>query len=434
MREKWGSQLGFVLAAVGSAVGLGNMWRFPYLTAEHGGAAFLLLYVAMVLLFGLPVLLAELTIGRGSGKSPLLALMHYGGSAWAPVGLFFVATGFLILSYYNVIAGWTARYAWQALIGFPGDLGAFFGRVSEGPSAAVWHIGFMGATAFVVMSGVRRGIERAVTVLMPLLFAFLILLAIYASLQNGAGAGYQFYLAADFSKLLSLDVVSAAMGQAFFSLSIGMGSILTYASYLSQDDKLPREAVLIALTDFGVAFVAGLAVFPLLFSLALQDQIAESTIGALFIALPGAFGAMGATGKVIGTLFFVGLAVAALTSTISMLEVVVATAIDRLGWSRRRAGLVSGTALALGGIPAALSTDLLGKLDELVGNTCLPLGGLLLSLFVGWRMQGAREEVARQTSSGGGAAWVGAWLFLLRIPVPLGLAFILGRQVLKLAS
>ena len=431
MREQWGSRLGFVLAAVGSAVGLGNMWRFPYLTAEHGGAAFLLLYIGMTLVFGMPVLLAELVVGRGAGKSPLLALVQLGGRAWGMLGIFYVMVGFLILAYYNVIAGWTARYAWQALLGFPADLSAFFGGVSQGTSAALWHFGFMIATATVVMAGVRRGIERAVTILMPLLFLMLIGLAGFAFLQDGAERGYDFYLAADFSKLLSLDVLTAAMGQAFFSLSIGMGSIVAYASYLSKNENLPRETVLIALTDFGVAFLAGLAIFPLLFSLALQDQISESTVGALFIALPGAFEAMGAAGRILGPLFFLGLSVAALTSTISMLEVVVSSAIDRLSWSRRRAGVICSVLVALGGVPAALSTEVLGQLDEFVGNTCLPLGGLLLALFVGWRMRNPGKEAAL---SARGGTWVGAWLFLLRVPVPLGLAFILGRQVLRLAS
>ncbi len=425
-REQWGSRQGFVLAAIGSAVGLGNMWRFSYLTAEYGGAAFLLLYFLMVALIGLPVMLAELAIGRGSKRSPMLALAHFGGRAWAPLGVFFVAVGFVILSYYNVIAGWTLRYALTALGGFPEDASAHFASVSEGTPAVLWHLVFMALTAVVVSRGVHGGIERAVSVLMPLLFLMLVGLAVYAFFLPGSGDGYRFYLQTDFTKILSFEVLNAAAGQAFFSLSLGMGAILTYASYLTARDHLPNESLIIAGADFGVAFLAGLVVFPLLFALGLSERIEGSTIGALFVVLPDAFAQMGAAGRVVGAVFFLALAVAALTSTISILEVVVATAMDLLGWPRLRAAALFGALLSLCGIPAALDIGVLGLLDTVAANYCLPFGAILLSLFVGWRMQ---EPIHEVSTGAEGVRWFKLWVWLLRVPVPAALAFILVMQI-----
>ena len=311
-RERWGSRTGFVLAAVGSAVGLGNMWRFSYLTAENGGAAFVLLYVAITLVIGLPVLLAELAIGRGSGRSPIRALVHYGGQGWGGLGLVFVTAGFLILAYYSVIAGWTLRYAFEAVAsGFGGDAAARFGEIQSGAGAIGWHVLFMGFTIAIVLGGVQRGIERVALVLMPTLFLVIVGIAIYAATIPGSGAGYSYYLSADFSQIRSFKVFSDAASQAFFSLSLGMGAMLTYASYLGDDHNLPGESLVIAFADFGVAFLAGLALFPLIFALGLSQAVGGSTLGALFITLPTTFASMGAAGTVVGVVFFLALAVAA---------------------------------------------------------------------------------------------------------------------------
>lgn len=429
-RESWRSRMGFLLAAVGSAVGLGNMWRFSYLTAEYGGAAFLLLYLVMVVAVGIPVMLAELTIGRGARKSPLLALAHFGGARWLPLGLFFVVVGFVILSYYNVIAGWAARYAFDALAsGMAPDAGARFVEVSQGWDAVGWHVLFMALTAGIVAFGIQGGIERSVRVLMPILFALLIGLAIYAATLPGSGDGYRFYLSPDPEKLLSLDVLNAAVGQAFFSLSLGMGAIMTYASYLTARDHLPNESLFIAGADFGVAFIAGLVVFPLLFALGLQAQIAEtqgSNVGALFIVLPGAFAGM-ELGRAVGIVFFAALGVAALTSTISVLEVLVATVVDRFEWSRPTAALAIGALLVATGVPAALDSDVLGTLDNLAANWGLPIGALFLSLFVGWVMNAPVSEVSQGAER---VRWFPIWIWLLRIPVPAALAFLLAMQAL----
>jgi NSS family neurotransmitter:Na+ symporter len=422
-REHWSSRTGFLLAAVGSAVGLGNMWRFSYLTAENGGAAFVILYLGVTLLVGLPVLLAELTVGRGAQRSPIRALAHYGGARWRPLGFVFVAAGFLILSYYAVIAGWTLRYAGIALVGgFDAKIATRFEDISTGWDAFGFHVVFMAATVFIVAGGVKAGIERTAMLLMPALLVIVCGLALYARTLSGADVGYSYYLDADFSKLMSLDVLKDAAGQAFFSLSLGMGAMLTFASYLDRDHHLPNESVIIAGADVAIAFIAGLVVFPLIFALGLSDQVGGSTVGALFITLPQAFAEMGDVGRVVGFLFFATLIVGALTSAISLLEVVVASAIDGLGWSRQRAAIGMGVAITLLGIPSAWSTDVLGVVDGIANNLFLLGGGLALSLFVGWVMPDPVREVRVGAD---GVRWFFLWRTLLRFAVPLVLAFVL---------
>ncbi|MGH0037239.1 MAG: sodium-dependent transporter [Myxococcota bacterium] len=422
-REHWNSRTGFVLAAVGSAVGLGNMWRFSYMASENGGAAFVVLYLVLTLVVGLPVMLAELTIGRGSGKSPTQALAHFGGAAWRPLGWLFVAAGFLILAYYSVIAGWTLRYAFDGIVsGFAADAGEYFGSVSKGPAAVAWHLAFMLLVIGVVGRGVKGGIERMATVLMPALFLVVAGLAVYAFTLPNGGEGYTNYLYPDFSEIWEPTVWAEAAGQAFFSLSLGMGAILTFASYLDDEAHLPNESLVIAGADFGVAFVAGLVVFPVIFAFGLESAVGESTVGSLFITLPTAFHDMGTPGRAIGFLFFGALVVGAVTSAISLLEVVTATAIDNLGWSRSRATWVMGAVIALLGIPAALDTRILGVMDQVAGQVFLVLGGLVLAVFVGWFMRDPVGEVSRGAE---GVRWFALWRGLLRFVVPLLLAFVL---------
>ena len=429
-RESWSRGFGFTLAAVGSAVGLGNMWRFSYMAAENGGAAFVVLYVVMTLLVGLPVMLAEFTIGRGSGRSPIEALAHYGGPMWRPLGFLFVATGFIILSYYGVIAGWAVRYAVEGVVsGFPGDAEVAFGEISKGWDAVVWHLGFMGLTVVVVSGGIRSGIERAAVIFMPILGVLVVGLAIYAATLDGAQGGYAYYFSTDFSEILNLRVAAEAASQAFFSLSLGMGAMLTYASYLSRDHDIGQEAGLIAISDFGVALVVGLVVFPLLFALGLEAQVTggeTGTVGALFVVMPQAFSEMGAAGTVVGAVFMLALAVAAVTSAISLLEVVVSSAVDGLGIERRTAAWVGGGAIAVLGIPSALDTDLLAFVDAVGGGLFLVVGGLFLSIFVGWRLPAAASEAGGRLQP-----ILGGWVFLLRWIVPsilLGVTYVLGLK------
>jgi len=384
-REAFGSRAGFILAAAGSAVGLGNMWRFSYQASEGGGAAFVLLYVVMTLLLGIPLMLAEFGLGRRAQLAPIGALRKLAGPAWARIGYVFVAVGFLILSYYSVIAGWTVRYAIESILyGFPGDAGAHFGKVASGPTAVAYHLGFMAATVVIVMAGIKSGIERVSLVLMPTLFFIVVGLAAWAFTLAGADAGYAVYLQPDLDALMNPSVWRAAAAQAFFSLSLGMGAMLTFASYLSPDQDLPESATIVAFTDFGVAFVSGLVVFPVIFSLGLQGAVSESTVGALFIALPGAFDAMGIVGHVVGLFFFIALAVGAITSAIALLEVVTSSVIDELKLSRRKAALGTATVIALLGILPAMNLDLLGLMDKIAGELLLVAGVLLISILAGW--------------------------------------------------
>lgn len=425
-REAFGTKAGFILAAVGSAVGLGNMWRFSYQASEGGGAAFVLLYILMTLFLGIPLLLAELSIGRRGKLAPIGALRSLGGQGWSKMGYLFVGAGLLILAYYSVIAGWTVRYAFEsAITGFPGSPGEHFGQVASGGSAVALHLAFMAVTILVVMGGVKGGIERASLILMPLLFLIIVGLAAWAATLPGAGEGYAVYLMPDLAEMRNPDIIRAAAAQAFFSLSLGMGAMLTFASYLKDDQNLPGEATVISFADFGVAFVAGLVVFPVIFSLGLQGQVSESTVGALFIALPGAFEAMGATGHIVGVFFFTALAVGALTSAISLLEVVTSSVMDEFRMSRKSAALGAGVVIALLGILPALDTDILGLMDKVAGELFLVIGTLGIALFAGWVMKDqARDELA-QGASPFWAAQVPRILGVLRYFVPPVVAVVL---------
>ncbi len=429
-RELFGTKWGFVLAAVGSAVGLGNMWRFSYVAAEGGGAAFVILYIAMVALLGIPLMLCELVVGRKTHLSPIGALRTLGGKRWAVLGMLFVLVGFLILSYYSVIAGWTLRFAVEsALTGFPGEPGAHFTEIASGRGAVMWHLLFMALTISIVMVGVQKGIERAAMILMPTLFLIVLGLAAWATTLPGAGAGYAFYLQPDLGQLLDPGVISQAVAQAFFSLSLGMGAMLTFASYLSKDTDLNQESVTISFADFLVAFTSGLVVFPVMFALGLQDAVTESTVGALFIALPGAFEAMGGVGRIVGVLFFVALAVGAITSAISLLEVVTSSIIDEFGISRRNAAVGMGILIAMFGLLSANSLDILGLVDQFAGELFLAVGALGMSIFVGWFMKDPITELARGAAPGFQAV-IPTALVLVRYVLPPVIAVVVWFQIL----
>ena len=418
VRELWGSRIGFILAAVGSAVGLGNMWRFPYRTAEHGGAAFLLFYVVITFLVGIPLIIAEFGMGRATRQSPIGALAAMGGKAWRPLGYFFVLTGFLILSYYAVIAGWVTRYAIEAILTpWPADAAQYFSEVSSGVQPVLYHLGFMALTIFVVSGGVKGGIERLNLIGMPAIFLIVIGLVLWAMSLPGASEGYSFYLTPSMHELLSLDTLAAAASQAFFSLSLGMGAMLTFASYLPKDSNLPREGLVIAASDFTVAFLAGLVVFPVIFALGLQQAVSESTVGALFISLPGAFTAMGGTGRLVGILFFVALFFGAITSAVSLLEVVTSSVIDRTGMSRRKAALLMGGIIAALGVLPALDINVLGAMDAIASEVFLPLGGLAIAILSGWLLRGRYVEFF-EGASPFVRSIINGWLWTVRIVVP----------------
>ena len=397
-RELFKTRAGFILAAVGSAVGLGNMWRFPYVAAEGGGAAFVFLYIILTLCIGIPLMLSEFSVGRGAKLSPIGALRKLGGGGWSLLGFMYVITGFIILAYYSVIAGWVVRYGVDGILsGFPADPAAQFETVTTGMSPIWYHLAVMGTTIFIVSMGVRKGIERAALILMPVLFGILILLAIWALTLDGAMEGYAFYLRPSFSELMDPKTLSQAAGQAFYSLSLGMGCMLTFSSYLSDDVNLNREGTTIAFSDFGVAFIAGLVVFPVIFALGMQNEVSESTVGALFIALPGAFVAMGVIGRIVGILFFLALIVGAVTSAVSLLEVVTASVIDEFKLPRKPACIAGGVLIALMGLLPASSLSILSVIDRL-SEALLALGAFFMAIFVGWVAVGAADELKKGAS------------------------------------
>jgi NSS family neurotransmitter:Na+ symporter len=416
-REYFKTRVGFILAAVGSAVGLGNMWRFPYVAAEGGGAAFVFLYILLTLAVGIPLMLSEFSVGRGSRLSPIGALRKLGGGGWSLLGYMYVITGFIILAYYSVIAGWVVRYALEGILGgFPANPAEHFNDITSGLSPVWFHLAVMGTTVLIVSMGVQKGIERAALVLMPTLFAILIFLAIWAFTLDGALEGYAFYLQPSLSDLLDPRVLSQAAGQAFYSLSLGMGCMLTFSSYLSDDTNLNREAVTISFSDFGVAFVAGLVVFPVIFALGMQNDVSESTVGALFIALPGAFVEMGSVGRAVGILFFIALIVGAVTSAVSLLEVVTSSVIDEFKLPRKPASVAGGVLIALLGLLPASSLSFLSVVDRLA-EAMLALGAFFMAIFVGWVAVGAADEL-RKGASDRSKTFVPAIMAAIRFVLP----------------
>ncbi len=397
-RERFGSRLGFVLAAAGSAIGLGNIWRFPYQAADGGGAAFVLLYLFMTALIGVPMMAAEFIVGRRTGRSPVGALRTLGGRRWIPLGVLYVVTPLVILSYFSIVSGWTLNYALDAIRGFSTTPGERYAAISAGLPAIKNHLVLMVVTTVVVMAGVRKGIERAALVLMPTLAVLLVGLAVWAAARPGASPGYLFYLKPSLAELLDPTVVKQAATQAFLSLSVGMGVMVTYSSYLSKQEDIGREAVVISFSDFSVAFIGGLVVFPVIFALGLSDDVRGATMGALFISLPGAFAEMGTLGRAIGFVFFSALVVAGLTSSFSLLEVGVASIMDELGMGRKVAGLTAGL-LATGlGILPAMSLGILGGLDKIVGELFVVGGVLGMALLVGWKVHDPLAELVEGAS------------------------------------
>ena len=368
---------------------MGNLWGFAYRASQGGGGAFLLLYLLIVLVVCLPVLVAEMVLGRSTGNSPLLAPVTAAGRLWQPMGWLFVLAASGILAFYAVLMGWTGATLVQTLsLGLPSDIAqaeAFFAGLSGGRAALIGQLLSLVATAVVVAAGVRGGIERLSRWGLPLLFVLLIGLAVWASGLDGAVEGYRtFLLRWDSAELTNLTTIRNAFTQAFFSIGTGIGCILAYAAYLDRKAHLPREAVAVVGMDTAVGVLAGMVTFPVVISFGLQEVVSGSTLGTIFIALPTGLSSLGSAGQLVAVLFF-GLAlIAALTSSVSLLEVPVSCLIDRLGWSRARAVWVSTALIFVAGLPAATSLDVLGWMDSVFGGLLLILGGLLLALLLGW--------------------------------------------------
>ncbi len=426
VREHWRSGVGFVLAAAGSAVGLGNLWGFAYRSSQGGGAAFLLLYVVIVLVVCLPVLVAEMVLGRSTGQSPLMAPVQAAGSAWRPMGWLFVVASCGILAFYAVLMGWTAHTLFHALfVGLPADMAAaesFFASVSRGNSAVLGQGISLVLTAAVVAAGVQGGIERLSRWALPLLFLLLIGLAIWATTLSGAVGGYQtFLLSWDPAQLVNPTTIRNAFTQAFFSIGAGIGCILAYAAYLDRSNRLPQEAIAVVGLDTAVGLLAGMITFPLVVSFGLQDTISASTVGALFLAIPTGLASLGDTGRLVAVLFFSLAYLAAITSSVSLLEVPVASLMDRLGCSRRRAAWLMALLIFVVGLPAAVSIPVLEVMDSVFGGVLLILGGFLLALLLGWVVPKRFRDDLQE--SGTSRRLIRLMLFFLRWVSPPVVAF-----------
>jgi len=435
-REHWGSRLGFIMASAGSAVGLGNIWKFPYMAGANGGGAFLIIYLGCVLFFGLSLVMAELAIGRATQRNPVGAFRTLAGRGWSVVGALGVATAFVILAVYVVVAGWTLAYVvLMANDTFAGvdveqsrQVFSSFTSSTFMPllCAAVFTVGMV----TVVIGGVAGGIERVAKWLMPLLFVLLIVLALRSITLPGAGAGIDFYLWPDWSKV-GPDTWGGAISQAFFSLSLGMGAMITYGSYMSREQNLPRDATLVVGLDTTVALLAGLVILPAVFATGFQP---DEGPGLTFLTLPAVFATMPA-GSLFGMAFFVLLAIAALTSAVSLLEVVVSYFVDEKSLSRIKASLLCGLIVFALGMPASLSQgvwsdytiagkNFLDAADFISTAVMMPVGGLMMALFTGWVL-GPRAVSAIQSYSGQPMPLAGLWLFILRYVAPLGIGWIL---------
>jgi NSS family neurotransmitter:Na+ symporter len=409
---EWSSRFAYILAATGSAVGLGNIWKFPYITGENGGGAFVLVYLACVVAIGIPIMIAETMMGRRGRQSPINTLATLSTEAkanknWHYLGWMGVTAGILILSYYSVIAGWASAYVFKAFFGGfsadPLEVKASFDEFIASPVKLVfWHTLFMTATMSVVMRGVKSGLEKAVQLLMPTLLVLLLLLVAYAMTTGEYYfQGLSFLFSPDFSEING-DAVLTAMGHAFFTLGLGMGAIMVYGSYLPSDVSIAKTSLYIAGADTIVALLAGIAIFPLVFANGLEPG---SGPGLIFQTLPIAFGSM-TGGWLFGILFFVLLVFAALTSSISLIEPAVAWLVENKGYTRVKASVVSGTATWLLGVSVALSFNvwsdftifdktIFNFLDYLTANLMLPIGGFCIAVFATWimREKHVREEL-----------------------------------------
>jgi len=410
-RGNFSSRLGFIMAAAGSAVGLGNIWKFPYEAGQNGGAAFLLVYVLLTFLLCYPIMVGEIAIGRKAGSDAYGSYNKLGGKNWGLLGLYGILCGIMILSFYNVVAGWAFGYFIEISFGNllnHDDYGSFFRLyVLDFWDNLIFSACFMVITAFIVLKGVQRGIEAASKIMMPTLFAILIALIVYSLTLPNAAAGISFYLLPDFSKI-NFQTIYSAMGQAFFSLSLGMGALITYGSYVNKNQNVLGSAATITVMDMSVAFLSGLLIFPLVFS---QGQSPEEGPALVFVVLPGIFDAMGPIlGRVVGGGFFLLLCFAALTSTISLLEVPVAYFVDQKKWSRKRTTWLLAGVIFILGLPSMLSqgaVDMFTSLSfyqgksaldfvsEVFSDISLPLGGCLMTIFIvtRWSTQNMSEEL-----------------------------------------
>ena len=439
-RGNWQSQFGFIAAAAGSAVGLGNIWKFPYMAGQYGGGAFVFVYLIFLVLIGVPVLNSELLLGRTAQKNAVGTFKTLApGTPWQIVGWMGVLTGFIILSYYSVVGGWVLSYVFKggSYMAAGAETGAIFGgTVGSVIPPIIWHAIFMGITILIVVAGVEKGIERYSKVLMPALVAILIILIARSVTLEGSGAGLSYYLKPDFSKL-SAEGILAALGQVFFTLSLGMGCMITYGSYVSKKDNIPSNSYWIAGMDTLIALMAGLAILPAVFAFGFEPTAGP---GLTFVTLPAVFNAMGPMGLFFGTLFFILLGIAGITSSISLLEVVSAYFIDEAKWNRKKAAVTMGIVMFVLGIPSSLSLGpwanfhIIGErgvfdsLDYLASNILLPLGGILVALFIGWYW--GTDKALEEGNVGATGVKLGSfYAFMIKYIIPVAIFIVFLRSI-----
>jgi len=442
---QWSSRLAFILAATGSAVGLGNIWKFPYIAGENGGGAFVLVYLVCIGVIGIPIMMAEVMLGRRGRQSPIntmetLAREEQASHYWKWLGGAGVIAGFLILSYYSVIAGWALAYVFRTGSGLFTGLTAdgvqsiFNNLVSQPERLLAWHTIFMVMTMFVVARGVSSGLEKAVRLLMPALFVLLFVLVGYAWNSGAFHQAAQFLFQPDFSRITANGVL-IAMGHAFFTLSLGMGAIMVYGSYLPDDASIAKTSIAVSVMDTVVAILAGLAIFPIVFANGLEPGAGP---GLIFQTLPIAFGHMDG-GAFFGMLFFILLVFAAWTSAISLIEPAVAWLVENHGMTRIYASVAAGLATWLCGlltvfsfniwsefkllsaVPGFSDKTLFDLLDYLTANVMLPLGGLLIAIFAAWKM--SRESSVDELAMGE-RFFYPVWRFLVRYITPVAVTIV----------
>lgn len=442
----WSSKTSFLMATIGIAVGLGNIWRFPYVVGTNGGGAFVLVYIITLLCFAAPIMIAELILGRQGKQDPLgsmRALVKQNGAnkAWHAIGWLSLLIPFVALSYYSVVAGWTVDYTVQSLVGTFNDIDSegsksYFQSLAGSASKSIFLLlVFIAFSAFIISRGLKDGLERSVKFLMPLLFVILVFLVIYAAIAGDFARGFSYLFSPDLSKITA-DVVLAAMGQAFFSLGVGAGSVMAYGGYLSKDISIPRSVLVVAFADTLVALLAGLAIFPFVFAFGLEPS---SGPGLIFETLPIAFGQV-AGGQWISLLFFLLLAGAALTTALSMLECIVRYLSDRYQFSRVKSTVIAASGSAILGLGAAMSFNILSNftplgfinslanktifdvMDYSVANIMIPLNALLIVLFCAWVMN---KKVVEQEFSSTRSWFYKPWLITIKFVAPVGILAVL---------
>ena len=445
-RDSFSSKFGVIAAAAGSAVGLGNIWRFPYIAGENGGGAFILVYLLFIMAIGIPVMLSEFTIGRSAQRNVFGSFKKLAPNTyWYLIGLLGVIAAFIILAFYSTVASWTLEYTYKSVINsFSGRTPAQLTSMFEGFKAStfrpiLWQLLFMSLTAWIVIAGVKRGIEKYAKILMPILLLLIIIMDVRAVTLTGAKEGVEFLFRPDFSKLDTNSVLEA-LGQAFFSLSIGMGTLVTYGSYINKRENLANTAISVSAADTIIAILAGLAIFPAVFAFGIEPNAGPDlifrTLPNIFMQLPG--------GYFFSLLFFILLVVAALTSSISVLEVVVAYFTEELGMLRRPATILAAASITALGILSTLSWGVLsgvelfeqnifGILDFTASSVLLPIGGLFIVIFLGWYL--GKKAVRKEVSSGGlfKVRLVSLFVFIIKFlaPIAIALVFLNGIGILK---